>query len=529
MKRLAALGLTAAALLGLDAPPAEAQKPGGTLRVYQREDPPSASIHEEATISTSFPFMGVFNNLVMFDPAKPKEGADTIIPDLAESWGLDAAGTKLTFKLRSGVTWHDGKPFTAKDVACTFALIDGTIDGARKSPRKIWYDNVEKVVADGDHSAVFHLKAPQPGLPVLLASGLTPIYPCHVPPKDMRTAPVGTGPFKFVAYNRGQSIRLERNPNYWKPGRPYLDAIEFRVMASRSTRMLAFIAGEFDMTFVADVSVPLVKDIAARAPAAKCELVDTGIFVNVMVNRSTPPFDEPKVREAMSLALDRQAFIDIVSEGRHTIGGTMIPLPDGHWGMPPEVLAALPGYGADVEKSRAKGRQLMEGLGHTKEKPLKVRLVTRNLDDHKNSAIILVDQLRSVNIAAELFAADSTLFYNIMQKKDYTIGTTLSGSAVDHPDAYLPEHYMCKSERNYTNYCNADVDRLIGQQMREADTEKRKALVFEIERKLVEDVVRPVIFHQRAGTCYWPHVKGLAIHTNSQFNQWRFEDIWLDR
>ena len=115
----------------------------------------------------------------------------------------------------------------------------------------------------------------------------------------------------------------------------------------------------------------------------------------------------------------------------------MIPLPDGHWGMPPGVLVSLPGYGANVEQSRAAGRKQMEILGYSKENPLKVRLVTRNLDDHKNSAIILVDQLRSVHIAADLFAADSSLFYNIMQKKDYTIGTTLSGSSVDHPDAYL--------------------------------------------------------------------------------------------
>ena len=528
MKRLAGLILSLAALM-VSGLPAPAQKQGGTLRLYQREDPPSASIHEEATISTVFPFMAVFNNLVMYDPQKPKEGKDTVVPDLAESWALDDAGTKLTFMLRQGVTWHDGKAFTAKDVVCTFGIVDGSTAGARKSPRKVWYDNVEKVVADDALRVIFHLKAPQPGLLVLLASGQSPIYPCHVPPRDMRTAPVGTGPFKFVEYKRGQSVRLERNAAYWKPGRPYLDAIELRIIASRSTRILAFIAGEFDMTFVADVSIPLIKDIAARAPAARCELVDTGIFVNVMVNRTTPPFDNPKIREAMSLALDRQAFVDIVGEGKLTIGGTMIPLPDGHWGMPPEVLASLPGYGANVEQSRVAGRKLMEGLGYSKERPLKVRLVTRNLDDHKNSAIILVDQLRSVHIAADLFAADSSLFYNIMQKKDYTIGTTLSGSSVDHPDAYLTEHYLCKSERNYTNYCNPEVDRLIGEQMKEGDPARRKALVWQIERKLVEDVARPVIFHQRAGTCYWPHVKGITVHQNSQFNQWRFEDVWLDR
>jgi peptide/nickel transport system substrate-binding protein len=194
----AVLLLAVAAGAFVAVPIAEAQKTGGTLRVYQRENPPSASINEEATISTAFPFSGVFNNLVKFDTQKPVEGLDTIVPELAKSWSLDDTKTKLTFKLEEGVTWHDGKPFTAKDVVCTWDLINGVTEGARKSPRKIWYDNLEKVTADSDTQATFHLKNPQPSFLNLLASGLTPIYPCHVSAKDMRTAPIGTGPFKLT-------------------------------------------------------------------------------------------------------------------------------------------------------------------------------------------------------------------------------------------------------------------------------------------------------------------------------------------
>ena len=120
--------------------PALAQKQGGTLRIYHRDNPPSASIHEEATISTVQPFMAVFNNLVMFDQAKKLNAPDTIVPDLAESWAWDATKTKLTFKLRQGVKWHDGKPFTAKDVQCTWNMLTGkdTEDDFRRNPRAIW-------------------------------------------------------------------------------------------------------------------------------------------------------------------------------------------------------------------------------------------------------------------------------------------------------------------------------------------------------------------------------------------------------
>src|SRR5215470_15932080 len=205
--------------------PALAQKQGGTLRIYHRDNLPSASIHEEATISTVQPFMAVFNNLVLFDQSKPLNAPDTIVPDLAESWAWDASATKLTFKLRQGVKWHDGKPFTAKDVRCTWQRLLGKEDDFRKNPRRIWYANLEEVTVDDDYQATFHLTKPQPALIMLLGSGMAPVYPCHVPAKDMRTHPIGTGPFKFVEFKANDSIRLVRNSDYWKGGRPYLDGI----------------------------------------------------------------------------------------------------------------------------------------------------------------------------------------------------------------------------------------------------------------------------------------------------------------
>ena len=98
----------------------------------------------------------------------------------------------------------------------------------------------------------------------MLASGYTPIYPCHVPTADMRRKPIGTGPFKFVEFKMNESIKLAKNPDYWKPGRPYLDGIEYTIIADRSTRMLSFAAGKFDMTFPTDVTVPLLKNIRTR-------------------------------------------------------------------------------------------------------------------------------------------------------------------------------------------------------------------------------------------------------------------------
>jgi peptide/nickel transport system substrate-binding protein len=511
--------------------PAVAQKKGGTLRLYHNDNPPSTSLLEEATIASVMPFAAVFNNLVVFDPAKPHESMETVIPDLAESWSWDATNTKLTFKLRQGVKWHDGQPFTAKDVQCTWRMLIGKTETQdfRRNPRKVWYTKLQDISVNGDYEATFELSEPQPSLPVLLASAFSVVYPCHVPQAVMRTKPVGTGPFKFVEFKRGESMRLARNPDYFKKDRPYLDEITVRTIDNRATRMLAFATGEYDITFPSDVSVPLLKDIKARSPNAICEMTTTGTQINLMVNRVNPPFDSPDIRKAMSLALDRKAFNAILMEGTARLGGAMLSKPEGEWGMPPDMLSSLMGYGLDTAKNIAEAQAIMQKLGYSDTKPLPIKIQTRNLPTYRDPAVIVADQLKKIYITGELDILDTPRWYARLAKKDFTIGLNVTGVSVDDPDGNIVENYSCKSERNYTQYCNAEVDKLLAAQSRELDKDKRKKIVWDIERILVDDAARPIILHSSAGNCWQPHVKNYKPHDNSQYNFSRFEDVWLDR
>jgi peptide/nickel transport system substrate-binding protein len=159
-----------------------AQKSGGILKMYDPDSPASMSIHEEATYVSQRPMMGVFNNLVMFDQHVKQSSINSIVPDLATGWSWNEGGTELTFPLRQGVTWHDGKPFTAKDVQCTWEMLTGEAsEKLRVNPRKSWYRNLEAVTTNGDYEVTFRLKRRQPVFLALLASGYSPIYPCHVP------------------------------------------------------------------------------------------------------------------------------------------------------------------------------------------------------------------------------------------------------------------------------------------------------------------------------------------------------------
>src|SRR5437588_359718 len=139
----------------------------------------------------------------------------------------------------------------------------------------------ERVGTNGDYEVTFHLKRPQPAFLMLLADGHSAIYPCHVPAREMRGHPIGTGPFKFVEFKPNERITVARNPDYWKPGRPYLDGIEYTIIPNASTRMLAFVAGKLDLIWA---SIPLLKDIKSQAPQASCDVVMDNNSRDLIVN-----------------------------------------------------------------------------------------------------------------------------------------------------------------------------------------------------------------------------------------------------
>jgi peptide/nickel transport system substrate-binding protein len=528
MKRLVrgfvVFGCLLSGMLGADM--AVAQKSGGILKVYHRDSPASMSILEEGTNSTEIPMMGVFNNLAMYDQHVAQNSLSTIVPDLATDWSTGEDGKQLTFHLRQDVKWHDGKPFTANDVKCTWDMLTGkSQETFRVNPRKSWYRNLGEVTTRGDYEVTFHLKRRQPAFLALLASGWSPVYPCHISPRDMRSHPLGTGPFKLVEFKPNESIKVARNPDYWKKDRPYLEAIEYTIIPNTSTRMLGFIAGKFDMI---SLQPPLLKDVRSQASEAICELVPDNAARNLIINRAGPPFDNPDLRRAMALSLDRTAFIDILREGQGDIGGAMLPPPEGVWGMPPDILNTLRGYNPDVPKNRAEARQIMQKLGYGPDKRLAVTLSTRNLPPYRDPAVILIDQLKEVYIDGVLDIVPTVNWYPKVARKDYSVGLSISENSLDEPDQSFYENYVCDEERNYTGYCNPEVDKLIDAQSMESNQEKRQRLVWNIERKLAEDNAQPVIFYGRVGHCWQPLVKGLTLMVNSMFNGWRMEDVWLD-
>ena len=385
------------------------------------------------------------------------------------------------------------------------------------------------VIPNSDNEVTFRLKRPQTSFIALLASGWSPVYPCHVSPRDMRTHPIGTGPFRFVEFKPNESVKVVRNPDYWKQGRPYLDAIEYPMITNPATAVLTFAAGKLDRTGQGYMSIPLMKQIKEQAPNAECTVVSWNIPRQLLVNRSEPPFDNPELRRAIALTLDRRAFIDILGDGQGDIGGAMMPPPAGSWGMPPEILQTLPGYGSDVAKNRAEARETIKKLGYGPDKRLAVTVTTRDAAAYRDPAVLLIDQLKEIYIDGTLKTLDTTQWYPAVMRKDYAVGVTVSENGLDDPDQQFYENFACGAERNYTGYCSTEVDQMIDRQSSEADTGKRKQIVWEIERKLAEDAARPSLFFPMSAACWQPYFKGHTMMVNGNYNGWRFEDVWLDK
>jgi peptide/nickel transport system substrate-binding protein len=528
---VAALGLIG--LIGVTPSPAVGQAPksGGALNVMLREDLPQGfAIHETSTISVVWPSMPCFNNLVLFDPLKPTESLDTIVGELAEKWSWQDNYRNLVFFLRKDVKWHDGKPFTSRDVKFTFDMLREAPDAPAKlriNPRKDWYANVEGIEAPDPHTVIFRLKRPQPSLLALLASGYTPVYAAHVPPAQYRTTCVGTGPFKVKEWRKGEFVEYVKNPDYFVKGRPYLDGLRYVVIKERGTRTAALQAGQLDVAFPGETSKTAGEQLKKAVPQLVVTTVGTNVNDNIIMNIKKPPFDNPKVRLAVSYAIDRRALVQAVHQGGGAVGASLAPRPYGVWGLLEKDLLALPGYGKP-EDMKARARKLLAEAGITAQNPLRVEMVTRAIAIYVDMASFVINELKQVGIEAALKQIETAQWHAMATRGDYQIGANLTGLGVDDPDGNFYENYACGSPRNYSQYCSEEVMKMVDQQSQELDPKKRLALVHAIQKKLEQDAARPMLDWRMDYFTVWPHVKNLVPHHNI-YNFGRMQEVWSDK
>ena len=510
---------------------ASSGKPGGVLKPVLREDLPQGfAIHESATNSVTWPAMPCYSNLMIYDQTKRLGRMDTIVGELAEKWSWQDNYRNLVLFLRRDVKWHDGQPFTSKDVKFTFDVVREASDAPAKlriNPRKEWYANVDAIEAPDPYTVVFRLKRPQPSLVAMLASGYSPVIPAHVPLAEHRARCVGTGPFKFKEWKRGQSVELVRNPDYFVKGRPYLDAVRYTVIVERGTRVAALQANQIDLAYPGETTLSIAEQLQKAVPTMVLTETASNVSENLLLNTKKPPFDDVKVRRALSFAIDRRTYTQTVHRGAAVIGASLAPKPWGVWGLLDKDLGQLPGYGG-AAPGRAQARKLLAEAGFGPSNPLKVELVTRAIAIYLDFAGFVVSDLKQVGVEATLKQIDTAQWHPMVTRREFQIGANLTGLGVDDPDANFYENYACGSPRNYGDYCNEEVGRLIDQQSQEIDAQKRLTLVWQIQKKLEEDAARPTMGWRTDRFAHYPYVKNLILNQVT-YNCCRLQEVWLDK
>jgi peptide/nickel transport system substrate-binding protein len=514
-------------LIGLWAAPTalagEQPQRGGIFQVALAGDPPSLDMHQEQTFMVAIPLGPVYNNLIMFDPHNYPQ----IIGDLAKSWTVSDDYLTYTFTLHEGVKFHDGSELTSADVKASWDRIVAPQEGVI-SPRRTNYQMIKSIEAPDRSTVVFRLHHPSPSFLSSIAHPANFIYAKKYLDSDVhyyKAHSVGTGPFKLKNYVRGSYIELERNPDYWKQGLPYMDGIKYFIIKDTSARAKAIRSGRVDVEFRGlppTEAEAVLKQLGDRAVAAYPKAISNwGVAINV----DKKPFDDERVRKALSLAMDRYDMAKTVGPltGLETVGGLMHP--DSQWALSPEELQQMAGFGKDHEANLREAKRLLAEAGYPD--GFKTVLTNRNVKlPYIDMAVYLISSWKKIGVEAEHKLEESATWSQTRVNRDFELLVDPYGSqTVGDPDELL-DKFTSEGQENWGRFKEPTGDALYKQQAREMNEEKRIQLVKEQQKAVLEKM-------WWIPGLWWTRVEVRSARIRNyepQPSHWmnrRLEDVWL--
>ncbi len=499
---------------------------GGELIFPVPSEPPSYDAHREQTFGVIHPVAPHYNGLLQVDPTDPSGTKPA--PDLAESWTMSKDGLVYTFKLRKGVKFHDGSEMTSKDVKASYDRIIFPPPGI-VSDRKGQYEVVEVVEAPDPYTVRFRLKWPAASFLASVASPWNWIYKADLLAKDphwYETHVMGTGPFLFVEHVKGSHWVGKKNPNYWDKGKPYLDG--YRALFIKSTgAQVAAVRGERAHIQFRGFT-PAERDTLKAALGDKVTVQESpwDCVLLVAPNHQKKPFDDKRVRRALTLALDRYEGSKALSKIAIVKEVAGVQVPGTPYATPPEELAKLAGYGKDINASRAEAKKLLkeagaEGLSFT----FKNRGVPM---PYEPVAVWLIDQWRQIGVTVKQEVIEAAAYYDTLKRGDFQVAMDFQCGYIVEPDLDLYKFTSrARNPSNYGFYDDKVLDDLYQKQSRALDAEERKKYVRDFEKRLLDDEAHYLI------TLQWhriiPHsskVHGWQITPSHYLNN-QLDTVWL--
>jgi peptide/nickel transport system substrate-binding protein len=524
-------GLLALAASALFAFPTLAQSPrsGGELVFPVPSEPPSYDGHREETFGLIHPIAPFYNTLLRVDPND--KGGTKPYPSLAESWTVSADGKTYTFKLHQGVKFHDGSVMTSKDVKASYDKIIFPPPGVG-STRKGQYAVVDAVEAPDAATVVFKLKYASGSFLASLLSPYNFIYKADLLAKDVHWYEkniMGTGPFTFVEHVKGSHVVGKKNPNYWDKGKPYLDG--FRAIFMRdSAAQVASVRGERAHIQFRGFT-PKDRDNLKAALGDKITVQESpwDCILMVAINHKKKPFDDPRVRRALSLALDRYEGSKALSQIAIVKEVAGVQVPGTPFATPPDELAKLAGYWRDIEKSRAEAKRLLKEAGVPE--GFAFTFTNRGIPmPYEPLGVWMIDQWRKVGLNVTQRVIEPAAYYAALRKGEHEAGMDFQCGYIVEPD--LDMYKFLSSSRNPANYGYYEdpvLDALYDKQSRETNVEERKKIIKEFEKRVLDEQAHYLMTLQWHRTI--PHsskLHGWTVTPSHYLNN-TLDTVWLSQ
>jgi peptide/nickel transport system substrate-binding protein len=506
-------------------------KRGGILTYTIPADaPPSFDGHREGTFATQQAMAPFYSVLIRVNPDNPSSTTDFVCDLCTAMLQPTDDGKTYTFKIRDGVIFHDGSPLTAADVAASWEHIVHPPKGVL-SPRQSWYTMVDKIEAPDPRTVVFHLRFATNAFVPALADPFTFIYKKEKLDQDPRWYEkniLGSGPFKFAEYETGQAIRGVRNPDYYRKGLPYLDGFTAIFADKQAVRVEAIRSDRAAIEFRG--LPPSARDELKAALGDKLDVQESDWNCGSLVlpNHKHKPFDDPRVRRALTLAIDRWHGAPALSKiaNVRTVGGIVFP------GSPlaatKEELEQIAGFWPDIEKSRAEARRLLKEAGA---EGLSFELLNRGVDQpYKYVGIWLIDEWSKIGVHATQRVLPTGPELDALRSGNFEIVLGANCHGVPNPlmdvQPYLPASFYTANYGQYED--QAEVD-LYKKMLRETDFTKQRALMREFEKYVIDDQAHEIwVLWWNRIIPYRSYVKGWKISPSHYINQ-DLATVWLDK
>ena len=470
----------------------------------------------------------LYNNLIRLNIV---DGLKTIVPDVAEKWDMTPDGLTYTFKLRSGVLFHDGTPLTSADVVATHNRSIFPPQGV-VSLLKDRFTAVSKVEAVDPLTVKFTLQQPSPIFLLALTGIEQGIYSkktLDANNNDLRKVQVapGTGPFMFKEYKEAEKWTLVKNPNYWNKDLPYLDSLEFIHVAAWSDRGTAVLTGQADLSW--NVSKETFDEGAKKPDTIKTNRIGNFGAYEVIINTKQKPFDDPRVRRAINLALNKQGIVTAFQTQEQIDLSRWAPH-GGEFATPRDVIATLPGYRPDKTQDIADAKKLLADAGFPNGIQ-GVELLSASLAPHAEvMAPAIQDQLKqALNIDIKIRVSERSLLVEDEKAGRFTLVLDTPGGPLSDFSPIANTYFKTGGSQNFGSYSNPKFDDLLKKSDVEIDPAKRHDLINQMQDALDQDPPWLFIGYTDHLLMWRAYVKGLALDKRT-FSEWgRVDTAWVDK